>query len=322
MNPRVFISLLAFGSFVASSCSGPTTATTTSVATQMEDTVQSASTVMEREVVNVWVGPPVDTSRLPIGTERVSLSEASVGGLFACDAGNSNGGGAHLAGPWLDEENGTWDLSQKVVVRGDVAWPMATYSEVVTGDRRIFTSNGLPVGYVTGVFPIASDDPAYSFDRNPHAIAEQVTSIEVPVQPKAASAPTCLGKGLIGVLKNGVALFAPLDERNRDAVAYETQDVCDGHPQQTSLYHYHDVPSCLRNAAFGPSTVVGYALDGFPIVVERDAQGNLPSNEDLDECHGRVSTINIDGELVEMYHYSATFEFPYILGCYRGTVSS
>jgi hypothetical protein len=121
------------------------------------------------------------------------------------------------------------------------------------------------------------------------------------------------------VFKNGVVAFASLDERNRDAVAYETQDQCDGHPQQSSTYHYHDVPSCLRDATVGAATVVGYAKDGFPIVVERDSAGNLPTNADLDECHGRTSPIVLDGRVVTMYHYAATYEFPYFMGCYRGT---
>jgi hypothetical protein len=65
--------------------------------------------------------------------------------------------------------------------------------------------------------------------------------------------------------------------------------------------------------------VVGFALDGFPIVVERDARGDLPTNADLDECHGRTSPILLDGEVVEIYHYSATLEFPYVIGCFRAT---
>ena len=109
-----------------------------------------------------------------------------------------------------------------------------------------------------------------------------------------------------------------IDERNRDAVAYETQDVCDGHPQQAGQYHYHAVPSCLLGASKGASTVVGFARDGFPIVVERNAAGELPTNADLDECHGRTSPVLLDGEVVTTYHYSATYEFPYFIGCYRG----
>jgi len=274
---------------------------------------------MAGPITNTWAGPAVDTTKLPIGTARVTRTGPSTGGLFACDGGNPNGGGAHAAGPWLDESAGTWDLSKKVAVRGQVSWPMASYAESVEGDTRIITSNGLPVGQITGIFPIAADDPAYAYDRNPNRIAGHDVTISLPANPTAAPSPTCLGKGRIGILVNGVPLYASLDERNRDAVAYETQDACDGHPQQLSVYHYHDIPSCILDASQGPSTVVGFAHDGFPIVVERDASGALPTNADLDSCHGRTSPILLDGKVVETYHYSATHEFPYVIGCFRGT---
>lgn len=132
-----------------------------------------------------------------------------------------------------------------------------------------------------------------------------------------ADTPGCLSKGVIGVLRNGVAVFAPVDERNRDAVAYETQDECDGHPQQSSTYHYHDVPSCVLDVD-RPVHRGRFRYDGFPIVVERDAAGDR--NADLDECHGRTSPILLDDE-VETYHYSATYEFPYFMGCFRGATA-
>ena len=267
---------------------------------------------------SVVVTSPIDVTRLPIGTNQVSLDRATVGGLFACDAGNPNGGGAHASGPWIDEAAGTWDLTKKVSVQGEVSWPMASYSERIDGEWRIIDSKGLPVEGVTGVFPISPDDPAFAFDRNPNSIAVSDREIVLPLYPAPVVEPSCLGKGAVGILKNGVVLFAPIDEQNRDAVAYETQDQCDGHPQQTSLYHYHDVPSCILNAATGSSTVVGFAFDGFPIVVERDANGDLVTNADLDECHGRVSEIDLDGQTASTYHYSATREFPYIIGCFRG----
>lgn len=296
-------------------CSG---SSSTSVANDATATSTTATVGSSSGIVNKWVGPPTDTTRLPIGTSKVSLTTPAVGGLYACDAGFANGGGAHAAGPWLNEAAGTWDLTKKISVQGQVSWPMASYSESSDGTTRTITSNGLPVGAVTGTFPIAANDPAYAYDRNPNRIASQDVTIALPANPTVAAKPTCLGKARIGVLKNGVSLFASLDERNRDAVAYETQDKCDGHPQQTSVYHYHDVPSCIRDAAKGASTVVGYAYDGFPIVVERDAAGNLPTNADLDQCHGRTSPIELDGKVVEMYHYSATYEFPYFIGCYAG----
>ncbi|HEY6280517.1 MAG TPA: hypothetical protein VIW72_01815, partial [Burkholderiales bacterium] len=40
---------------------------------------------------------------------------------------------------------------------------------------------------------------------------------------------------------------------------------------------------------------------------------------DLDECHGRVSTILWDGKEMSMYHYVLTREYPYTVGCFRGT---
>ena len=272
----------------------------------------SASTI-----VNTWVGPAVDPTALPLGNSHVSTSAAAIGDLFVCDAREANAPGAFAVGPWVDEAAGTWDSTQKVSVQGEVSWPMAQYSESLSGDSRTIESNGLPVGSVTGVFPIAADDPAYAYDRNPNSIAESAISVTLPVSPVVGVA-TCLPKGTIGVLKNGVALFAPVDAGNRDAAAYETQDVCDGHPQQSNTYHYHDIPSCIQDSAVGASTVVGFAYDGFPIVVERDTTGALPTNADLDECHGRASPISLDGAMVEMYHYSATLEFPYFIGCYRG----
>ena len=67
------------------------------------------------------------------------------------------------------------------------------------------------------------------------------------------------------------------------------------------------------------SAVVGYALDGFPITGRRGDAGKLLSNADLDACHGHVGTIVVDGKRVRTYHYHATLEYPYTLGCFHGT---
>lgn len=40
------------------------------------------------------------------------------------------------------------------------------------------------------------------------------------------------------------------------------------------------------------------------------AEGNLPTNAGLDECHGRTSTVLWNGEEQEVYRYSATMEYP------------
>lgn len=179
-------------------------------------------------------------------------------------------------------------------------------------------STNLPVDGQTGTFPIATTDPSYQYDKNPGTITVTPSTVSLVEQGTVAASPTCLAEGPVGMFKNGVFAFGSFDGRGQDAVAHESQDQCNGHPAMTT-YHYHNVPSCIRDATKGSSTVVGWAYDGFPIVVERDASGALPTNADLDNCHGRTSPLSIDGQPVTLYHYSATLEFPYFIGCYKGT---
>lgn len=272
--------------------------------------------VSDDPIVNVWSDSTVDPTALPIGDDFVSTTGAERGWVYTCLL--TSGGGAFADGPWIDADAGTWDSTAKIAVDGAVLWPEADYEEAIVDDRRIITSAGLPVDDPTGEFPIAPNDEAAQYDRNPNSIAEQTLTISLPANPTVSQTPGCLSPSAVGILGNGVVVFAPLDAENRDAAAHEVQDTCDGHPEATSQYHYHDVSSCILDAATGSSTVVGWAFDGFPIVVERDADGRLPTNADLDECHGRISEIDVDGERVSMYHYSATLEFPYLIGCYRG----
>jgi hypothetical protein len=198
-------------------------------------------------------------------------------------------------------------------------WPTASYTATTSGSNRILTTNDLPETYPTGIFPIGRNDPAYQFDTNPNHIGTQSLTYILPLGPTAAASPGCVSLGAIGVLSDGVLLFNALDDGGRDAVAHETQDLCDGHPDGQEQYHYHNVPSCIRDKATGASMLVGYALDGYGIYVERDASGNLPTNADLDACHGRTSQVDWNGTKTTIYHYDATLEYPYTVGCFHGT---
>lgn len=270
---------------------------------------------------NHWNGS-VNKVNIPLGDGRVSTTSA-VGNVYSCTS-HFTGGGVRHAGNWINDTNGTWNAETKVAVGGDVHWSTARYSETTDGKSRIINMNDLPMTYATGVFPISRNDPAYQYDTNPNHIIEQGLSYDLPLNPSAAASPGCLPLGPIGVLSDGVVLFNALDAGGRDAVAHETQDGCDGHPNGQQMYHYHDVPSCILSAATGASTLVGYALDGYGIYVERDSSGNLPINADLDACHGRTSEVMWNGQLTNIYHYDATLEYPYTLGCFHGssTVSS
>jgi hypothetical protein len=260
-------------------------------------------------------GDPTDLRALPIGDGRTTTSAPRRGYVFECSVMQA-GGGAQHAGPWIHAD-GTFDLTAKAVVNGHVGWP-GSVAFAASGASLLVTGNGLPRGATTGIFPIAAADPAYQYDRNPNAISQQQVSWTLPLHPAAAARPGCLSGGPIGIAVNGVAIFDALDGSNRDAVAHETQDSCGGHPERTGLYHYHSIPSCLTNG--NPSGLVGYALDGYPIFGPRDpATGKLLTDADLDACHGRTSAVTLGGKRVVVYHYNATREYPYTLGCFHGT---
>lgn len=263
----------------------------------------------------------VDATRLPIGDGKVTNSSPRKGYVYACQSGRSGpGGGAKVEGPWI-KSDGTFDATAKPTVDGSVTWYGAKLKKKVTKTRRTITGNGLPVGTKTGEFPVKSSDDAYQYDPNPNSISSHSVRDSLPRHPKKAKQASCLPMGAIGIAKNGVAIFNALDALDRDAVAHELQDECSGHPQQQGLYHYHDIPSCLTE---GESTkkasgLVGWALDGYPIFGPRGHGGKLLTNADLDACHGQTSKVYYEGRWQKIYHYNATLEYPYTLGCFTGT---
>jgi hypothetical protein len=260
----------------------------------------------------------VSLTRLPLGDGHVGSSPRA-GYVDSCQTSfNPNGPGAATAGPWIDSANRTWNATTKIHVGGSVSWAGASYRNTVSGSKRTIHTKSLPVGLTTGIFPVAASDPAAAYDRNPNAIAAQSLTITMPSKPRRAASPACLSLGAIGVLSDGVALFNALDAQGRDAAAHEVLDRCDGHPQMRGMYHHHTVGACVLAKAKGRSALVGYALDGFGIYVERDSAGRLLTNAGLDACHGRTSTVRFNGRRQRIYHYVATREYPYTLGCYRG----
>jgi hypothetical protein len=258
----------------------------------------------------------VDPRRLPLGDGKISRSP-QVGWIWACRT-DPGAGGAQRDGPWI-RRDGTWDSTAKISVGGAVAW-RPRWTVELQGDRRVISSNGLP-NHTTGNFPISPAEPAYQYDRNPNRIAEHTVRIELPANPPLAAQPSC-APGAVGIVLTGAVLFNALDAPGRDAVAHEVQDGCQGHPQMTGVYHYHSLTHCLedKRAADGHSELVGYALDGFGIFGPHGEGGAELASDDLDECHGHTHPILWDGKRVTMFHYHATADFPYTVGCMRGSV--
>ena len=258
-----------------------------------------------------------DLTHLPLGDGKISKGPRR-GFIWACRV-DPQAGGAFRNGPWI-RSDGTYDFTKKAVVSGHVTWP-SRYHIALQGQRRTFSTNDLP-SHATGTFPIPATDEAYQYDRNPNSIKSQDFDFDLPAVPAPAASPAC-APGAIGILITGSVLFNALDAPGRDAVAHETQDACQGHPQPGGVYHYHSVSTCIddKRLADGHSALVGYALDGFGIFGRYGEGGKLLSSADLDECHGHTHAIPWDGKMVVMYHYHATWDFPYTVGCMRGAYS-
>ena len=182
----------------------------------------------------------LDVHALPLGDGKVSTNPKT-GYVYSCQTQFKVGGADHI-GSWI--HGNTWDLTEKTSVEGEVTWPDAQFQTSVSVSERVITGNGLPVDSETGIFPIQTKDPAYQIDTNPNSIQTQNISFSLPLNPTMAGSPSCVPMGMIGVALNGVAIFNALDASGHDAVAHETQDVCDGHPQAAGIYHYHG-PSCV-----------------------------------------------------------------------------
>ncbi len=306
---------VALVALLATACGSGSTASSTSTSASSSTTAAGPS----HQATTVTSTGYINPAAVPLGDGHVS-STPEVGYVDSCVTNfSSAAGGAQVDGPWIDTSTKTWDSLTKLAVEGSVSRPQAKYSVTVSGSNRIITGNDLPIDHTTGTFPISSTDPAYAYDRNPNSVTSQSISWQLPLNPAAAAHPNCLGLGPIGVLDDGVYLFDALDGEGRDAGAHEVLDSCQEHPQQAGILHHHQVPSCIVSDAKGRSTLVGYAADGYGIYVERTAAGSLLTNTDLDACHGRTSPVLWNGKVQDVYHYDATVEYPYTIGCYRGT---
>lgn len=252
---------------------------------------------------------------LPVGDEKFVTAGAKKGYIYMCNDNfvPDSQAGAQTRGPWFTNSNTQWDINKKIAVSGNVTWQQNISVKIENG-KRVVTTNDLP-DHHTGVFPVASGDPAYNYDRNPGTITAQSLTYSLAASP-AYGTPQCMS-GEVGVMLSGVAIFNGFDAGGRDAGAWEVQDSCDGHPQNKGEYHYHTLSRCIKDVSV--SAVIGYALDGFPITGPKLGDKNYLSTSDLDECHGIVSEITLDGKKTTMYHYVMTQDFPYSVSCFRAT---
>lgn len=299
--------------------SGTGNTTNSNVAHHAAATAKSDDSTVQTASIPAAIDP-VNPAAIPLGTGKVSTTP-QVGYVDFCN-NKSSSVAAEPSLPWIDTATNTWDSETKPAVEGSVSWASsAYYTDTISGTTRTITTNDLPINHDTGTFPIGLSDPAHQYDGNPNHIAAQPTTWALSANPTAASSPGCTTDGPVGILNDGVFLFNALDAQNRDAGATEILDQWQGHPDSSDMYHHHTVPTFMldEDSAKSSSTLIGYAVDGYGIYIERDANGNLLTNANLDACHGRTSEVMWNGKMTDIYHYDATLEYPYTVGCFHGT---
>jgi YHYH protein len=233
----------------------------------------------------------------------------------------SNGAGANNASAWTNPD-GTWDYTRKPQVEGNVIW-VSEFNITLDGNgNRILTGNGLP-NHPTGIFPITPGTIPYLYDGNPNIISPQPLSFTIPALPQVATTKSCVGFGPAGYSLTGSAIYHGASTLGTDAAAHEMLDRFGGHTDGTERYHYHypsqDLQDHIHPHSSGHSALMGYMLDGFGIYGPYGENGELLKSADLDECHGHTHPVLWDGQMVNLYHYHWTYDFPYNIGCYKGT---
>ena len=182
---------------------------------------------------------------------------------------------------------------------------------------------------------------SYAFvSKTPNGLKSQNFSWTITTKPKIAAQQTSIKTtmGTIAFTVTGIPVYGPMEgpvptqEAFGDPVFNNILDTCGGHTGYNADYHYHTIYSVSDCAL--QETIVGYALDGFPIYSNPsykwksgyEKTGNPKTNSwdaytykggssSLDECNGQKQA---DGS----YRYYVTQSFPYVIGCYTGTAQA
>ena len=296
------------------------------------------TTLRSATVNGIKVGPPAMTG---MASSRTSQSAAK-NSIYVCQSGVPIPGAGYVPAPdhfalaktpWVSKGN-LITISKIKTVPGAVQLPHK-FKVTVTKTTRNFKGNGIP-NHPIGTFPIPRNSTAYSYyspmpaQGYPNAAEIPVLpynlDVTVPRNPKPNAKPTCFSELTFGVVtQTGAAWHVEVAPNAQlqifDPNAALPTDRCFGHPY-AGMYHYHGYSwKCFPNkgAAGRPSPLYGYAIDGFGIYGPFSENGKLIHNTELDVCHGHYGWITWDGVRKYMYHYHLNNEYPYSLGCFRGT---
>ncbi len=189
----------------------------------------------------------------------------------------------------------------------------------VDGSNVVIQANAVP-DHKSPYFTTLND-PRYeayngtnpNWAQNPNHIATQTIEFRIPANPQVATTHAATPLGPIGVAVNGVPLFNQYAGPNQPLTnEINSFDQYDGHPQQTSMYHYHVEPNALT-AVNGRDSLIGYLLDGFPVYGPLENGVTITTQSGvLDTYHGHTHATADYPQGI--YHYHITADAPYING--------
>ncbi len=240
-------------------------------------------------------------------------------------------------GPWVDVDPLTsseylnyYYKTQNYTQSGNLNTGTSTYSFTIDKINKnlIIATNFIPY-HNTGKYPMPKTSQCYPYDPNQGTTQAQNVVMTLPLNPVYSDSPSSTKLGIQGYCFDNAAFYMALDGDGHDAVSLRCLDSYWGHPQEEGIYHHHTTPFAIIDSIIDTKVrVVGFALDGFPIVsaylVERDDGSFSPlSTNDLDECHGLKKNISFvfQGEtLTYSYFYVTSLDFPYSISAFRGSV--
>ena len=188
-------------------------------------------------------------------------------------------------------------------------WPRIAHGEAYhVGENKVFiTKNENFLVYNTNNLPEHK-----LTTTNPNCAQEQNFKFLIPKKPKKLNTPRSITSSMqqIGIALNGVVIAGPYDSQNKIAPYNRAVDQCASHSDPQGMYHYHFAPLCMKNTAneeyvTDPLMQIGWSFDGYKIRGLADRKIHFP---EMDNCNGHEH----DGE----YHYHATSDFPFFMGCY------
>lgn len=199
---------------------------------------------------------------------------------------------------------------------GEILNDVTTYT-CPASEKRVIVSNGIP-------------DHIVSLGNN-NLPCEINWAISLPLNPeKSNDLEEIPKKGIIAIASNGVPAYGAQEVDDNNAVEPDGQIVDAqywyGHATKGNIWHFHN--PYMGQSEADSDTLLGYALDGFPIYGPFET-GTVGLNS-LDSCNGRevngsyqyhVRHVDDVDETISYCNGDTNPEtnWNYILGCYHGT---